>query len=118
MGIIRGAFKTVKYGIIISALALGSFYAYNHFVPHNFSNQIKSIEAKESYYSEPENLEIIIENNIPYLTDKEKGLKQPIMKDFQLGNASYRLKGLLDEGLEPILSTGKDFVEWLRNRYK
>lgn len=123
MGIIKGAFKTLTYGVIITALTLGGLYAYNHYLrPPSYDNELNRIEARQEYYSNPSQLEVkTMEFNgeeVPFLVDNETGVKQPIMKDFQLGSASYRLRGLFNEGADPVLSSGKDLINWLKRTEK
>jgi hypothetical protein len=119
MGLIKGAFKILIYGGVITSLTLGGIYGYNHYLkPPSYGSELNRIEAREEYYQNPSQLEIkIIDINgeeIPFLVDNKSGIKQPILKDFQLGNASYRLKGLFNEGADPVLSAGKDLVNWLK----
>ena len=122
MGILRAAIKTVKYGVFISCAAVAALWLYEtKFTPATYTN-LAQLEQNQRFYQQPGALEVVLEESdgtvIPYLTDHERGLKQPITWDFQLGPASYRLKGLFDEGAGDLFVRGKGLVEYLTNNYK
>ncbi len=122
MGILRTAIKTIKYGVLITSAVIAGLWLYEaKFSPAPY-NSIAQLEQAQQLYQEPRSLEIVLEESngevIPYLTDQSRGLKQPITWDFQLGSASYRLKGLFDEGAGSLFLRGNELVEYLTNNYK
>lgn len=111
-------------GLLRVTILLGAGAAIGYFSPrwleplHEIGLEISKIDSEIQSYPFPHSLEIIVESafgqDVAYLADRERGLKQPVTSGFQLGSPSYRIRGLYNEGAGYLLSLGERLVAWLR----
>lgn len=84
-------YKMMKSGITLGQIVLAGLAAYGGYDLYRDWKNPYSIE-KEGYHY--------------FLEDKRAGLRQPITRDFQLGDINYRVEGILKESkrnLEEVL---------------
>jgi hypothetical protein len=99
-----GRFSLLSMGITIGILSSKPF------LPQEL---IINDAIPDYYFSRPQDLAVIIEEDIPFLYDSATGNKQPITKEFQLGSPSYRIEGLINEGADQLIFNSSKLVDLL-----
>ena len=113
-----GLLKKLVGITLVGAVLVGGWWAYNNYLaPPSYEAELQRIEQRQHYYPYPHSLELVIEQvngtDVAFLVDTDRGLKEPVLEHFQLGNAEYRLRGLYFEGADNVLGAGRNLLEWL-----